>query len=105
MSLFVSKVPRSLETKAKLFGFELGDLLLVFLYLSLSNLIFGGTRFKFPIVWLGTLVIAGVLYFVKKDKPDGYLQHWGENLFSPEIYSASAPDIDFLAYQKNKEIS
>ena len=51
--LVTSKVQRSLDAKTRLFGFELGDLLLIFLYLAISNLIFGGTRLKFPLVWLG----------------------------------------------------
>ena len=100
MNLLVSKVPRSLEAKTRLFGFELGDLLFVFLYLSLSNLIFGATRFKFPIVWLGTLAVAGVLYFVKRDKPDGFIQHWGEHFFSAGIRSAGVPDVEFQSYKK-----
>lgn len=100
MNLLISKVPRSLEAKTRLFGFELGDLLLIFLYLSLSNLIFGATKFKFPIVWIGTLVVAGILYFVKRDKPDGFIQHWGESFFSPGIHSAGAPDVDFKPYNK-----
>jgi hypothetical protein len=59
MSLFVSKVPRALDIKTKLFGYELGDLLMIFLYLALSNLIFGSTRLKAPLVWGGTVVLAG----------------------------------------------
>lgn len=100
MGLLVSKVPRSLETKTRLFGFELGDLLFIFLYLSVSNLVFGSTRLKFPLVWLGTLAVAGILYFVKRDKPDGFIQHWGEQFFSPGIFSAGAPDIEFTSYRK-----
>lgn len=98
MELLVSKVPRSLETRVKLFGFELGDLLLVFLYLAVSNLIFGSTRLKFPMVWLGTLALGVTLYFVKRGKPDGYLQHYGEFLVSPSLYSAGAADIEFRPY-------
>ena len=43
MSLLTSKVPRALETKTKLFGFELADVLIIFIYLAVTNLIFGGT--------------------------------------------------------------
>ena len=100
MTLLVSKVPRSLETKTRLFGFELGDLLFIFLYLSVSNLIFGATRFKFPMVWLGTIAVAAVFYFVKRDKPDGFIQHWGEHFFSPGIYSAGTPDLEFIPYKR-----
>lgn len=96
--LLVSKVPRALDTKTRLFGFELGDLLIIFLYLALSNLIFGGTRLKFPMVWIGTLAIAGVLYFVKRNKPDHYLEHWGEFRRTPGILSAGASDSDYLPY-------
>jgi hypothetical protein len=96
--LLVSKVPRALDTKTRLFGFELGDLLIIFLYLALSNLVFGGTRLKFPVVWLGTLAIAGVLFFVKRNKPDHYLEHWGEFRRTPGILSAGATDAEYQPY-------
>ena len=95
MSLLVSKVPRALESKARLFGFELGDLLVVFLYLALSNLIFGSTPLKGPLVWGGTLVLASALYFLKRGKPDQYLQHYGEFARGPGIYSAAQPDTQY----------
>jgi hypothetical protein len=98
MSLLTSKVPRALEAKTRLFGFELGDLLMIFLYLALSNLIFGNTRLKFPLVWLGTGAIAGILYFVKRNQPDEFLQHWGEFHRSPGILSAAKSDIEYQPY-------
>ncbi len=98
MALLVSKVPRSLEIKVRLFGFELGDLLLVFLYLSISNLFFGSTRLKFLVVWLGTLGIAAFLYFVKRGKPDHHLQHYGEYLRTPDVLSAGVADVEHVAY-------
>lgn len=101
MTLLVSKVPRSLEAKTRLFGFELGDLLVVFLYLAVSNLFLVTTPLKLPMVWIGTLVIAGVLFFVKRNKPDGFLQHWGEFKRMPGILSAGTPDIEYQPYFKN----
>jgi hypothetical protein len=101
-TLLVSKVPRALEAKTRLFGFELGDLLLIFLYLAVTNLVFGSTRLKFPIVWLGTLAIAGVLYFVKRNKPDQFLQHWGEFKRMPGILSAGRPDLNYCPYFSKK---
>jgi len=95
MALYTSSVPRALESKTKLFGFELADLLLIFLYLSISNLIFGQTALKFLVVWCGTLSIAGVLFFVKRGKPDQFLQHLVEHWFNPSIYVAAMPDIVF----------
>lgn len=98
MLLLVSKVPRALETKTKLFGFELGDLLLIFMYLSMSNLIFGSTNFKIPIVWGGSLVLALVLFFVKRNKPDGFLQHLGEFYRTPGILTANSSDTSYQPY-------
>jgi len=96
MSLLVSKVPRALDIKTKLFGFELGDLLLIFLYLALSNLLFGTTNLKFPLVWLGTLALALGLYFLKRGKPDQYLQHLGEFHLTHAIFTAGAPDTEYF---------
>jgi hypothetical protein len=98
MSLLVSKVPRSLETKTRMFGFELSDLLLIFLYLSVSNMLFGATRFKFLLVWVATSAIASFLYFVKRNRPDGFFQHLGEFYRTPGILSAGAPDLDYQPY-------
>lgn len=103
MDLFHSKVPRALESKTKLFGFELGDLLIVFLYLSVSNLIFGQTRLKFPVVWLGTIGLGLALHIFKKGKPDNHLQHLSQYHRSPNIYSSGAPDLAFESYQPSKQ--
>lgn len=99
-----SKVPRSLEKKARIFGFELGDLLLIFLYLAVSNLVFGQTKLKPLLVWGGTLGLASVVYFIKRGKPDGYIQHYGEFLTKPSVYSAALPDTEYRPYfQKSME--
>ena len=104
MSLLVTKVPRALDIKTKLFGFELGDLLLIFVYLALSNFIFGSTHLKFPFVWLGTAVIAVILYFTKRGKPDHYLQHLGEYYFAQGIFSAGVSDTEYLPYLNNRQM-
>ncbi len=96
--LLQSKVPRSLEKKTRLFGFELSDLLLIFLYLALSNLIFGQTKLKPLLVWGGTVTIAAVLYFIKRGKPDSYLQHYGEFMTAPSVLSPSLPDLEYRPY-------
>ena len=96
--LLHSKVPRALEKKVRLFGFELADLLIIFLYLALSNLIFGQTRLKPVLVWGGTVGIAAVLYFIKRGKPDAYLQHYGEFMTSASVLSPSMPDLKYRPY-------
>jgi len=95
MSLYVSSVPRALEKKTRLLGFEIGDLLLVFLYLTTSNFLFGQTQAKFLLVWCGTIALALSLYFLKKGKPDNYIQHYSEYLISGGIYSSAATDIEY----------
>ncbi len=103
--LLNSKVPRSLERKVRIFGFELVDLLLIFLYLALSNLFFGQTKLRPLIVWGGTVSIGLVLYFVKRGKPDAYLQHYGEFLNGPSVFTAQSPDTDYRPYfLKNDEL-
>lgn len=102
MNLFTSKTPRSLENKLKLLGFELLDLLLIFLYLSMSNLVFGQTSLKAPLVYVGSLVLAITLYFAKRGKPDNYLQDKLSSLVSPNIFSANLPDTKYQSYLKRE---
>jgi hypothetical protein len=96
--LLTSRVPRALELKNKLFGVELADVLIVVFSLSVSNLIFGGTRLRVPLVWGGNLILALVLHFSKKGKPDGYLQHLGEYLTTSENRFAGLPDLKYKKF-------
>ena len=99
MQKFVtSQTPRSLENKLKLLGFELLDLLLIFLYLSISNLVFGQTTLKLPIVYIGSLTLAITLYFTKRGKPDNYLQDKLQSLTNPSLFSANLPDTKYQPY-------
>lgn len=98
MPLLTSPTPRTLENKLKLLGFELLDLLLIFLYLSISNLLFGQTSFKLPLVWIGTLILTIILYFVKKDKPENYIGDALSNLINPNIFSANLSQKNYITY-------
>jgi hypothetical protein len=91
-SILVSKVPRALDLKTRLYGFELVDALLICTYLSISNFFFRGTSLKFPIVWMGTFAVAGFLYFIKRGKPDHFLQHSIEFYKTPTVYGANVTD-------------
>lgn len=91
--LLTTKVPRALEMKSKLFGYELPDLLVIFFNLAITNLIFGSTSFRYPLVWGTTLSLALFLYFAKRGKPENYLQHLGEYLASPTYRAAGSPDL------------
>ncbi len=91
-SLLVSHVPRTLEAKSKIFGFELGDILILFLNLSLQNLVFGETSAKFVMVYGSTLLLGFILFFVKRGKPDSYLQHLSQYFVSPTVFYAGNTD-------------
>jgi len=101
-SLLTSTVPRSLDTKNKIFGLELSDVLILLLNLSVQNLIFGSTPMKIPMVFGTSFVLAGLMFFVKRGKPDLYLQHYAEHLISPAVYSANAHDSQYRPF---KEVS
>lgn len=100
--LLVTPVPRALEMKSKLFGFELPDLLLIFMNLAVTNLVFGASNYRYPLVWGPTLLLASFLYFAKRGKPDNYLQHLGEYLSQPSYRTAAGRDLKHRRFQPLK---
>ena len=91
--LITSSVPRSLDNKNRLFGFELPDLLFIFMNLAVTNFVFGSSSLRYPLVWGSTVFFALFLYFMKKDKPENYLQHLGEYIVQPTVRFAGRPDL------------
>jgi hypothetical protein len=100
--LLVTRVPRALEMKSKLFGFELPDLLLVFMNLAITNLVFGATSFRYSLVWGTTLTLAAFLFFAKRGRPDSYLQHLGEFLVRPTYRAAGAKDVTYRRFNSGE---
>lgn len=100
--LLTSGVPRTLETKSKIMGFELADVLFLLLNLSVQNLIFGGTSMKIPMVFGTSLFLALMLFFFKRGKPDSYIQHYFEHLLSPVVRSANASDGSYQPFIKRR---
>lgn len=86
-----SKVHRNLDAKMKIGGFEVFDLLFVLLMASVLNLFFGRTKLAFYLVLLLPSLLAGVLFVVKRNKPEQYLIHLLRFLVSPGFLSASEP--------------
>jgi hypothetical protein len=84
----VTPVAKTLDKKLTLIGFEVLDLLSIFIVLSTLNLFFGQTAFKIPLVWLPTIGLALILRYGKKGKPDKYLIHWLRYQVKPGVYSA-----------------
>jgi hypothetical protein len=98
--LLTSRVPRALEMKSKLFGYELSDLLLIFMNLAITNLVFGATNVRYLMVWGTTLTLALFLFFAKRGCPDNYLQHLIEHYVRPAYFAAGRNDKIYRHYFK-----
>lgn len=103
-TLLTSSVPRTLETKNKILGLELSDVLILLLNLSVQNLIFGSTSMKIPMVFGTSLVLFLILFLFKRGKPDLFLQHYFEHLISPTVFSANATDDTYRKFNKGGEL-
>lgn len=88
MGLKTSKVYKCLEKKTLILGFEIFDLFLLCILLSVLNLVCGNSQWKLFYTWVPTLILAVALRYGKKDKPDNFMVHWLKFQFSPGVYSA-----------------
>jgi len=88
MELLTSKTFRCLERKAKIMGFELFDVLLIGITISLANLFIGQIPYRLIVTWAPAILLAGVLWFGKRGKPDNFLLHWVRFKVGPNTYSA-----------------
>jgi uncharacterized membrane protein len=88
MSLKSTAVSRCLEKKLLFFGYELPDVLVIFLFLAVLNLTFGRTEYKFVLVWLPALTLAVALRIAKRGRPDNFLIHWIRFRIRPRVLSA-----------------
>lgn len=92
MSLKFTPISKCLDKKTMIFGYEVPDLLVIFLTLSLLNLVFSAGSLKIPLVWIPTVALAATLRIAKRGKPDNYLVHWIRFQVRPKELSAfSAP--------------
>lgn len=82
------EVSRCLDKKLMMFGFEVVDILAIFLCLSILNFVFGASHWKLIFVWLPTTTLALVLRYGKRGKPENYLIHWLRFQIKPGILSA-----------------
>lgn len=104
MELRTTFVSKSLDRKIKIMGFEVFDLLTIFMTISILNFLFGQMPYSFFLIWLPTIILALTLYYGKRGKPDNYLVHWLRYQFSPSKYSAFQEPSEWLAfkYKRNK---
>ncbi len=75
MALRSEPTSQSLERKLLILGYEVPDVLAIFLLLSILNFLFGQTNYKLFLVWLPTILIAIILRLGKRGKPENYLVH------------------------------
>lgn len=92
MALKTEPVSRCLDKKLLMLGFEVPDILAIFLLLSLLNFAFGQSGAKLFLVWLPTILAATVLRVGKRGKPDSYLLHLAKFYFSPKHLEAFPSD-------------
>ena len=90
MALTTTPISRCLDKKLIIFGFEVPDLLAIFLLLSVLNFVFGQSSLKLLLVWSPTLILAALLRFGKRDKPENYLVHILRYQIRPGVWSAFA---------------
>lgn len=83
-----NSVSKCLDKKLILFGFEVMDVLVIFMVLSVLNLIFGNSSMKLLFVWIPTVSLALVLRYGKRGKPDKFLIHWLRYQIKPGVLSA-----------------
>jgi len=81
-------VSKSLDRKLMMFGYEVMDVLAIFLTLSVLNLLFGQSGMTLLLVWIPTILLAVVLRLGKRGKPDKFLLHWLRYQVKPGVYSA-----------------
>ena len=101
----ISKMPRTLEIKTRLWGFEIADILVIFLNLAVMNFIFGGSGFKGTfLIWGASIFLALFLFFIKRGKPDSYVLHCFQFIAQPGSFDAGMPDQEFQRYfSQNRE--
>lgn len=102
MALKVEPTSKSLERKLLIMGFEIPDLLAIFLLLSILNFSFGSTNYKLFLVWLPTLAAAVTLRIAKHGKPNNYLVHLGKHFSQKKHLSAFKPSSITKPAQKLK---
>jgi hypothetical protein len=75
MSLKTSLVHRRLDAKFKVGGVEASDLVGVLLLAAVLNLFLGRVPYGAILIFGVPAALFITLYFGKRGKPDGYLQH------------------------------
>lgn len=84
----LTPVSRCLDKKLTVCGFEVPDLIGIFILLSILNFVFGDHGSKLLLVWLPPAALAVVLRVTKRNRPDHFLKHWLRFQFQPGVWHA-----------------
>lgn len=84
-------VHRNLDAKIKIGGLEALDLLIVLVFSAFMGMFFDAGIMGFIFIFIIPLLLLVFLYFLKRNKPEGYLQDLIRFHLSRGFYSASAP--------------
>jgi len=101
MDLNSSRIYRKLDAKWRIGGVELPDLLFVLIFAAAMNLFFGRTILVIPLVFIIPILLLIILYFGKKNKPNGFLVHLIRFYITAGFYSAGQ-DSKYLNNLKEK---
>ena len=88
-------VNQCLDKKLLVLGYEIPEVLGIFIWLSLLNFVFPA-GFKLCLVWLPTIAVAVVLRVGKRGRPDKYLVHWARFQIQPPLLSAFPDSNSFV---------
>ena len=103
MSIKTTPVSKCLDKKLLIMGYEIPDLIAIFILLSVLNLTLGSLGSKLLLVWLPTISFALILRYGKKDKPENYLVHLIRYKFAPKNLSAFYMSPKWKSPKTNKE--
>lgn len=102
--LRTASVATCLDKRLLVLGFEVPDLLAIFMLLSFLHLFLGDLGNQFVFVWLPTLAFTLTLWIGKRGKPENYLVHWTRFHLKPGTLSAFDPAKGWVPYHtKTKE--
>lgn len=104
MDIKVTEVSRCLDKKMMIFGFEVPDLLFIFLTMSILNFLFGSTNLKLLLVWIPSFALALTVRLAKRGKPDNYLIHWLRFQIKPGVLKAfpePSSNVSFSSLRKS----
>ena len=90
MSVDRSAVHRNLDAQIKFFGMELFDVIGVGAFASTMNLIFGQTSVAGVMVFGLPVLLAGVIFWGKRGKPDRYLPDLIRFSIFPGVFCAGS---------------